>query len=218
MDLKARILKATLPDAPYSLLRVISSIQRRTQTRKLSVLDLGGGSGLIWKDLQKLLGDNLLLKVTLLDATVEKLISDHENWERLSGVLPGALSQFEESSYDIVTAFEVIEHLPIDQGYRLLYGMERVAKYAFGVSTPNGFMYQPPSPNNDFNAHVSGWDPQSLRQFGFTRIYGHGRVKIPLTNVNFGWVSRFFPKPPKFSEGISAWRVGTRAAFNQQNI
>lgn len=38
-------------------------------------------------------------------------------------------------------------------------------------------MWQPPSTNNHFNAHISGWSPRELRRLGFTLIRGHSGAK-----------------------------------------
>lgn len=79
----------------------------------------------------------------------------------------------EDRSFDIVTAIDLIEHLATAEGYRLLYEMERVARRKVLVYTPNGFVWQPPSTNNELNAHISGWTVGQLRRFGFTTIKGH---------------------------------------------
>ncbi len=46
------------------------------------------------------------------------------------------------------------------------------------IYTPNGFLWQPPSTNNAFNAHISGWSIKDLRKFGFTDFRGHVGAKF----------------------------------------
>jgi hypothetical protein len=90
----------------------------------------------------------------------------------IPGFAPHDLTRVSETSFDIVVAFDVIEHLPEHDGYLLLYEMDRISVEFSCVYTPSGFLWQPPSINNPFNAHISGWQPSTLRQLGWTRVTG----------------------------------------------
>ena len=75
--------------------------------------------------------------------------------------------KFAADSFDCVTLLEVIEHLPRDAGERLLAHCERIARLKVVVSTPNGFLYQAPTPDNPFQEHVSGWSAEDFRSRGY---------------------------------------------------
>lgn len=75
-------------------------------------------------------------------------------------------------SIDTVLASCVIEHMPKDMGFCLLNEMKRVCKRQAIVFTPNGFVPQPPDPDNPANEHVSGWTVGEFRQAGFDVRYG----------------------------------------------
>jgi hypothetical protein len=39
-------------------------------------------------------------------------------------------------------------------------------------------VWQPPSVNNPFNAHISGWTPSEFRKLGFNKLQGHSGLKV----------------------------------------
>ena len=90
--------------------------------------------------------------------------------------------KFAADSFDCVTLLEVIEHLPRDAGERLLAQCERIARLKVVVSTPNGFLYQAPTPDNPFQEHVSGWSAEDFRSRGYevTGIAGWKPLRGPL--------------------------------------
>ena len=140
----------------------------------LSILDIGGGAGEYWlneEELHHFLA-NKSVNITILDAQIPAS-STRQEIQFLEGMAPRDLSELTDGSYDLVIAFDVIEHLKIDDGYLLLYDMERIAKLACFIFTPNGFVYQRPEKGNPFNAHISGWKPKDLRNFGWTHLRGH---------------------------------------------
>lgn len=69
-------------------------------------------------------------------------------------------------SYDVVLAISVIEHLPHEKGVVLAREMRRLAKHLAIIFTPNGFDAQPPTSDNPFQEHVSGWDVTNLQLLG----------------------------------------------------
>lgn len=77
-------------------------------------------------------------------------------------------------TFDAVTALDLIEHLPKEEGWTLLDDMERIAKKRVVVFTPNGFMPQANKENGDLQEHVSGWVTSDFKARGY-RVYGmHG--------------------------------------------
>jgi ubiquinone/menaquinone biosynthesis C-methylase UbiE len=69
---------------------------------------------------------------------------------------------FKDASFDIVMAFETIEHMEKSEGHKLLDEAERVAKEKVIISTPLlGAKYW-------YTGHVSRWVPKDLRRRGYT--------------------------------------------------
>jgi len=217
--IKKKLLFLLLPDAPHVLSRHIAKVAKTTP-QSISVLDIGGGSGVLWKEVQTLSGDHVCLKITIVDSLPIATGPNGVLWERRTGSAPDCMTLFEDSSFDFVTAFEVIEHLPKHDGYSLMYEMERVAKWGFGISTPNGFMWQPPSPNNLGNKHVSGWSSKDFRDFGMTKIFFHSRTRFWTIVASAGRLVGLplFAKNSKAFPGLSAWRWTTRNVQNQPHI
>ena len=91
-------------------------------------------------------------------------------------------SRFPARSFDCVTLLEVVEHLPRAEGEKLLEQCERIARVKVVVSTPNGFVFQPPTSDNAFQAHVSGWTAEDFRGRGYevTGIAGWKQLRGPL--------------------------------------
>jgi SAM-dependent methyltransferase len=81
---------------------------------------------------------------------------------------------FEPSSFDVVLAVDVLEHLERNDGHALIRAMEQVARERVVVFTPNGFVPQGEREGNPFQVHRSGWTGGELRRLGY-RISGvHG--------------------------------------------
>lgn len=72
--------------------------------------------------------------------------------------------------YDLVTAFDLLEHLPKADATALLERLEASGRQIL-ILTPNGFIPQPPAPDNPHQEHLSGWTAAEFRQRGY-RVYG----------------------------------------------
>lgn len=83
-----------------------------------------------------------------------------------------------EDSFDVVFLLDVLEHLPKHQGWSLLYDINRIAKHGIGITVPNGFDWQPPAPENPFQAHISEWNYRDLRLAQMTKVIGSHGLKI----------------------------------------
>ena len=77
---------------------------------------------------------------------------------------------FPARSFDCVTPLEVIEHLSRAEGEKILEQCERIARVKVVVSTPNGFVLQPPTVDNPFQEHISGWTAEEFRGRGYEVI------------------------------------------------
>jgi len=116
---------------------------------------------------------------------------------------------FHGKSYDLVCAFDLIEHLKKKDGYKLIKNMENIARKRIVIYTPNGFLPQPPREDNPFQEHLSGWEYFEMKNLGFTVIgfngykffrgmYAKPKIRpsflgIFLANIS-GWFLRKFNK------------------------
>lgn len=120
------------------------------------------------------------LEVTLFDAMSDSFVQGAQTeklfFVRISGVAPLDLRNFDSHDFDLVTAFDVIEHLPKDQGYHLLYELNRLSSVSV-IRCPNGFVWQPPFEYNPFQAHVSGCSASELKRLGWQKQYGESGLK-----------------------------------------
>jgi len=76
-------------------------------------------------------------------------------------------------SFCCCVALDLIEHLPKDDGYRLIQDMERLASRRVVIFTPNGFIPQL-SKDGDLQEHLSGWTVDEFRSLGFAVIGMYG--------------------------------------------
>ena len=73
--------------------------------------------------------------------------------------------------FDLVTMFDVIEHLPKRRGYELLEKCEQLSSKYVLLQTPNGFLEQGPEHGNEHQRHLSGWFQQDFEGLGY-EVYG----------------------------------------------
>ncbi len=73
---------------------------------------------------------------------------------------------FPSKSFDASVSLDVIEHLPKEDGWRLLDEMENVSRRAVIIFTPNGFVPQH-SKDGDLQEHLSGWSVQDFQERGY---------------------------------------------------
>ncbi|MDP2587567.1 MAG: SAM-dependent methyltransferase [bacterium] len=90
--------------------------------------------------------------------------------ERFAPTRPGA------RHFECVLASDVIEHLPKEDGYKLLDQMESIAGKRVVVFTPNGFVRQGEYDKNPWQVHRSGWTRAEFEQRGY-RVIGIGGLK-----------------------------------------
>jgi len=78
---------------------------------------------------------------------------------------------FRPASVDAVVALDVIEHLERDRAVDLIGALERVARRRVVIFTPNGYVPQPPTPENPHQEHRSGFGADDMRALGY-RVRG----------------------------------------------
>jgi SAM-dependent methyltransferase len=99
--------------------------------------------------------------------------------------------------YDVIVAFDVIEHLSKPEGFALLHKLESYTQRLI-VVTPNGYMPQAPFPDNPWQEHLSGWDTEDFVKRGY-RVYGMFGPKI------FRGEMTMLRYRPKWLWGILVW-------------
>lgn len=168
-----------IPPPKNEVMKEISKLSQRRENSPVTILDLGFGEGQHWAagtSLEDVQGD---IEVTAVDVNkVIKFSPKLPAWvpsRVIQGSVPDDLVQFETNSYDLVMAFDLIEHLEKHNGYLLLYQMERVAKHAAFIFAPNGMVWQAPSSTNPFQAHISGWTSGEFSKLGWTV---HGSIGL----------------------------------------
>jgi SAM-dependent methyltransferase len=77
---------------------------------------------------------------------------------------------FKPGQFDTVLALDVIEHLPKEDGLRMMRSMEKIARRKVVLFTPSGFLPQKSYENNDLQEHLSGWEPAEMEQYGYKVI------------------------------------------------
>jgi hypothetical protein len=78
--------------------------------------------------------------------------------------------EFSPLSFDAVIALDVIEHLEKHEGFRLIRAMELIARKAVVIFTPNGLLPQGEHECNKYQAHLSGWHVDELRDMGYSVV------------------------------------------------
>ena len=78
---------------------------------------------------------------------------------------------FPEKSFDAVVLLDVLEHLPKEEGRKLLEKMQRWARKKVVIFTPNGYFHQEEYDENPLMAHQSGWEAGEMKALGF-KVYG----------------------------------------------
>lgn len=73
--------------------------------------------------------------------------------------------------FDLVTLYDLIEHVPKRRGFELLEKCERLASKFVLVQTPNGFLPQGPDHGNERQRHLSGWFAHDFEGMGYA-VYG----------------------------------------------
>lgn len=177
----------------WEILRLLS-----VEPFEVKILDIGFGKGAHWRGVE--LPNHVT--ITAVDSSSEwtSAATTPSPTNTLIGEAPAVLTSVPDASYDIVLAFDVIEHLPKHEGYKLLYEMERISRTLAIIYTPNGLVWQPPSRDNPANAHISGWAPREFRAFGWRELRGYVGPKQL-------WGPFAEPRFPPLKRGIRAFNL-----------
>ena len=87
--------------------------------------------------------------------------------EIICGDIRSLTNYFKPGQFDACVALDVIEHLPKEDGWKLIRDMELIAKKKVVFFTPNGFLPQKQSATSDLQSHFSGWEIDEMRGHGY---------------------------------------------------
>jgi len=87
--------------------------------------------------------------------------------EIIFGDIRNLKDYFKPGQFDACIALDVIEHLPKEDGLKLIRDMESIANKKVVFFTPNGFLPQKHSADSDLQAHFSGWEAAEMRSYGY---------------------------------------------------
>ncbi len=160
--------------------RFLSQNGKPSHANKVSVLDIGYGLGNHWAGAKL---DHVLrgqIEITAFDSLIPSMPEQVHSpiKEYIQGLAPQDLAKIPSGCFDIVIAFDVIEHLSKEEGYLLAYEMERISGSSCIVFTPNGHVWQPGTLDNPRQAHISGWRPKEFARLGWKSIRGSTGLKF----------------------------------------
>ena len=197
----------------------------------INVLDLGSGAGGYWNAILARIPESVRtrVKLFLVDASPEVIGKDIclVSPEKVVGAAPEILAGFSNQFFHLVVCLDFLEHLPKYEGHRTLYELDRVCSNISVVATPNGFVWQPGSANNPFNAHLSGWTTSELKQHNYKEIIGiagfkhqigpYGAVKKDVSlQRSTNYVYPLTQSIPRFSFGILGVKRGQNPRIDFQ--
>lgn len=139
-------------------------VWRKLDRSASSILDLGCGVGSPMKFLNRhkrfhvvgVDGFKPYLDRCLREGTYDMVL--HEDVRNLP---------FQDKTFDVVMALQVLEHLDLQDGKALLLDMERIARKQVIVSTDVNEYVQGAVDGNDYQIHRHIWDIKELRGRGF---------------------------------------------------
>lgn len=143
-----------------------------------SILDIGIGLGNPIKILSKL---GLNARIIGIDISHNYLkLLNQENEQIYDDLLLADASHlpFKPKTFDAITCFQVIEHVPKTIGFEIIKEFSKASKKIVIITTPVGFVEADVDASNPFQKHKSGWFPIDFKKLGFTvRGYGLPRIK-----------------------------------------
>jgi len=159
----------------------IPMILRKIPLDTKSLLDLGCGRGIIaaicrsHRDIERLVG------VDIFEPYLERL----NKYRFYDQVLKHDLNQplpFDDRSFEIVVAAEVVEHLEKEKALNLIQEAERVGSRKVIITTPNFFCAeQGEHDNNKYQKHLSVTNWKEFKHMGYG-VYGCG-LFVPFGKV-----------------------------------
>jgi SAM-dependent methyltransferase len=128
-----------------------------------SVLDVGCGPASTLRQL----GASKCVGIDGYLPAVEEARQKNTHDEILHGDIRELPQHFKAGQFDACIAMDVIEHLPKQDGLKLMRDMEVIAKKKVVFFTPNGFLPQKHATVSDLQEHLSGWEVKEMQCHGY---------------------------------------------------
>jgi len=156
---------------PYVPLTALNTVWRLLDKGAATILDIGCGKG----EPMKFINRKGSFKVVGMDIFQPYLMECKE-----LGVYNECVRcdirclPFQTKSFDIVVCMAVLEHLPKNEGTKLIKDMEHIARKQVIVSVPKGVYEQyNATDGNPAQVHKAFWWPDDLKKLGY-RVRGQG--------------------------------------------
>jgi len=138
---------------------------------RMLVLDVGCAKGYLGYQIRtKKSGNPTVLGLDLWVPYIKEVRSFHADYVRIYDDLIMADARympFRGQVFNLLIASELLEHLPREDGFRLLKEMERISKDRIITSTPSRFFEQEQLDNNPYQRHVSRWKEEDFVKSGY---------------------------------------------------
>jgi K+ transporter len=82
-----------------------------------------------------------------------------------------------------VIASEIIDHLPKEDGYKMMDEIERVSRKLVIITTPIGFMKQEATEGNIHQEHQSGWHSTEFTKRGYSVEIANTRMMTRMARM-----------------------------------
>jgi Methyltransferase domain len=139
-----------------------------------NVLDVGCGSS----PAMRLIGVPHAVGIEGYQPAVDEAKKLHTHDQIIHGNVLELDRYFHPKQFDACVALDVIEHLVKPDGVKMMKGMERIAAKKVILFTPCGFLPQRHTANDDLQEHLSGWEPDEMRGYGYDVIGLLGPKKL----------------------------------------
>jgi SAM-dependent methyltransferase len=128
-----------------------------------SVLDVGCGTSLTMRQL----GVPVSAGIEAYQPSFDDAKRRHTHDRLIHGDIRNLTTYFQQRQFDACVALDVIEHLDKRDGLKLIREMEGIARRKVVFFTPSGFLPQRHCAADDLQEHLSGWEPDEMRRFGY---------------------------------------------------
>lgn len=181
-----RTFMSSMPQSTFEIDQLIMEYLRNRDLKniKLLVLDIGCGrgknGGIVKSNCLTSGLDCLLLGVDIWRpnlVTCNKIVRSYD-----SLILSDSLRlPFAKSSFDIIIATEILEHMKKEEGIIFLKDCEKLVKKGgfFIISTPQGEQAQDEINNNKWEKHISAWEKKELKDLNFIVIGSQLVIRKP---------------------------------------
>jgi hypothetical protein len=147
---------------------------------------------------------------------VYQAVYDHVHVGDARQVVPGL------GKYDVIICGDMIEHLPKDDGIKLIDEMLKHARTAVVLSLPLGPCPQGSIGGNDMEQHLATWYPADFRRWNaWVRPFPAGKnglvgvAILPCSRDAEWWVRRSRNSVRRALSGLRAWGRRVRVQENQ---